>query len=177
MSVQKFLKVLKKIKKKLKQFPIVVLGLLSLSIVPGLMMIGLVNTVTLSCERVGQTQGICNLQESSLLGSSFQEIPLQSLQGAQIIKQNIEDLAEDSDYSAFYVALLTEKGRVFLPFYRLDHHYAQDIVAQINDFVENPDNTALEIDEDYRWSAYLWGVTLLGLGGGVCRWVGRPKMV
>lgn len=172
MIAQKFVR---KIKQKLKKIPILSLGLFSLAIVPGLMMIGFVSTVTLTCERTEQSQGNCDLEESGLLGSSFTEIPIESLQGAQIIKKNIEDLA-DSDYSAFYVALLTENGRVFLPFYRLDHHYAQDVVAQINDFIDNPETLVLEIDEDSRSSAYLWGAMLLGVGGGLfSTWVSRAK--
>lgn len=167
----------KKFLKKFKQIPILSLGLLSLSIVPGLMMIGFVSTVNLTCERTEEALGKCDLEESGLLGSTSREIPIQSLQGAQIIKKNIEDLA-DSDYSAFYVALLTENGRVFLPFYRLDHHYAQDMVAEINDFVDHPENTVLEIDEDYRWSAYIWGLTLLGVGGGLfTSWAAHTKTV
>ncbi|MDY7020424.1 MAG: hypothetical protein SWJ54_03555 [Cyanobacteriota bacterium] len=141
------------------------------------MMISFVSTVNLTCERTEQRLGKCDLEESGLLGSTSTEIPIQSLQGAQIIKKNIEDLA-DSDYSAFYVALLTENGRVFLPFYRLDHHYAQEMVAEINDFVEHPENMVLEIDEDYRWSAYIWGATLLGVGGGLfTTWAAQTKLV
>jgi hypothetical protein len=116
---------------------------------------------TLTCERQNMSQGTCQLVSSRLIVSTKQEIPLSQLK------------AVSASIERGQILLLTTAGEI--PFAELQARYKvstsdQKLIDKINRFIRNPQVASLQVKQDNRWIAYLFGgvailsgSTLLGI--------------
>lgn len=117
---------------------------------------------TLTCQRVEQTQGSCQLVTSGLLGSDEITIPLNQLQNAKL-----ELISGPRGGGGYRVVLLTDDGEIpFISAWNPSVQEKQKKADLINAFIGNPRETSLRVQQDERWSAYSVGGFLI-LGGGI----------
>lgn len=111
---------------------------------------------TLECERLQPLtdQGTCELTSAGLLGSNTQEIPLQTIERAEVAQ------SEDDEGNVTYRVelVLADKSVPFVQVWSSGHSGKQEKVARINAFVQNSNQTALAIEQDDR-------LLFVGIGG------------
>ncbi|MGB3266125.1 MAG: hypothetical protein WBA89_19460 [Microcoleus sp.] len=115
------------------------------------------HAATLSCQRLQEKPGSCQIVRSNLLGSYIQEIQLDALQGAKVQRCGYRSR----------VLLLTSVGSV--PFTGNSTNWGnQDAVASdINFFVRNAKNGLLRLKQDDRWLEWTGGILLLAALGAI----------
>lgn len=115
-------------------------------------------THSFTCQRIDPKQGMCNLEESGLLGSSTTSIPLNALQGANV---------QESD-DTYKVVISTSQGSLPLTSYSSSGVSEKETDAsQINAFVQDSSQRSLIIRKDTRWLGYLIGGIFILVGGGL----------
>ncbi|MEG4802018.1 hypothetical protein QUB63_18960 [Microcoleus sp. ARI1-B5] len=118
-------------------------------IVAGLWLVFYAPNATLSCQRIESKQGNCKLTKSSLFGSNTQEISLDNLVGGQVTKGSKRNTR---------VVLLTKSGVIpFTDYYTTSWGDKNDLANKINDFVANPDRKSLNLSQDDRRGAWIFG--------------------
>jgi hypothetical protein len=113
----------------------------------------------LSCNRLEASQGMCQLVRSNLLGRQNIRIPLNKFHGAKVEKNS----GEDSD--TYRVVIHTNNGEE--PLTRQsdsDFDEKQAIVVEINNFIKNPRQKSLVVEQDTRLSMYLVGGLIAACG-------------
>lgn len=138
-------------------------------ILAGLTITALGKLTTLTCHRGLSPQSQCQLSRFGMLGIGSSQEQLNTLQGASV----------DRHYSrkggtTYAVMLSTGLGIVQLnSYYGGDRQPKEMIAAQINAFVDNPNQLSLQVQQDDRpWMLLFGGLPLvLGavLGVAVCR--------
>jgi hypothetical protein len=112
-----------------------------------------------TCNRTEFSQSSCQLLTSGLLGSEVRAIPLRALQGAKV------DKSIDSDGDTYRVIILTTSGEIpFTSYSGSGEDQKQEIASRINQFVRNPGETTLSVQQDDRFSAYLLGGIFSAIG-------------
>ncbi len=116
-------------------------------------------TVSFRCDR-SLTPPACTLINQKLLTQRSITLPLQSLQQAEIQSSR----RRRKGVKTYRVLLRTYSGGIPLvtTFNNISNHSAQ--ARQINDFLQNPSQTTLEVTGDYRWFALLFLVAFSGSG-------------
>lgn len=141
-----------------------------LMITVGLIILHSGRVVTLTCNRVEPSEGLCALTSQGIWESTSTEFPTSLLQGAVVDQhQHVDrdDEGRESYKYSYRVVLLTRRGEIPFTSYYTSSGYRQKtvIVHRINDFVRFPDQTSLIVQQDDRWFAYLLGgiLTFAGL--------------
>ncbi len=112
---------------------------------------------TLTCIRSDRT---CSLEKKSLLKTSSLDIPMEQLQGAQLI--TVTD-SEGSD--TYKVALNTTGGSIPLTGYSSSgYNSRRRIVEKINAFLTDASQQRLEVKQDSRILLYIIGAIFAGIG-------------
>ena len=144
----------------------------------GLASVTLSSSVTLTCDRPSlsnhnpsepssitrTTSPRCNLREFNLLGLVNTSTSFHDLQGATIATVDLE--ADDNPEPMLQIML--QRADSSLPFGEYIKHfknqtsYLEDLVTQINDFVDHPFIPSLKVQDDIRTIDYL----IVGLGTG-----------
>ncbi|WP_293347980.1 MULTISPECIES: hypothetical protein [unclassified Microcoleus] len=124
-------------------------------IVVGLWLFFAPKNTTLSCQRIESKQGNCQLKESTLLGSTTEEISLDDLLGATVITGKKD---------GGRVVLLTKSGRISFTSYNTRWGDKNYIANEINNFVANADRKSLNLSQDDRWFGWIFG-SIFVLGG------------
>jgi hypothetical protein len=103
-------------------------------------------TTALSCQRVQPNSESCQLVTTNILLFNTKNIPIAQLQGARIDQQSISD----STGQLQKLVLITKEGEIvfnsvktFRP--NITSHELNNIAEQINYFVQNPQETSLNI--------------------------------
>lgn len=129
---------------------------------PGLAIIIYASKKTLTCQRVELQQGNCQLISSNLLGSKAQEIPLDSLLGAEV---------RESDETTYVAILTKDEDFYFTDSTNWGDQHKHSLTNEINDFVKNVDRKSLNVNYDGR--SFMWlfgggflfvGLSVMGLG-------------
>jgi len=116
---------------------------------------------TFNCQRIDSLQGSCQLK--TVTGPSNKEeirtFPLQELKSASL------ESSTSSSKTTYYVFLETEREDILLP---TDAYGATgtraSLVAEINNFIKNPKETSLNVQEDdRRWETYFAGGLFLSI--------------
>ncbi len=101
---------------------------------------------TLKCDRLTPTQVACELTSSSLLEKHITPIPVGEFQGAEL------KVKESSNGTTYGVTLLTKKKDIPLSDWRSSSKKVKyKKVKEINDFIRNPEQMSLRIQQDDRW--------------------------
>ncbi len=110
---------------------------------------------TFSCNRIQLTN--CKLVKSGLLGSKSQEIPLNTLKGAQVERGR--------SIGTYRVVILTSSSEVPLTsYYSSDRLAYESIASQVNDFVKNPKIISLAEKHDDQFWGFLFGGIFIAAG-------------
>jgi len=109
---------------------------------------------TFTCQRLGPTQGQCELATASLLNPARRVIELHELHGAR--------LESPGPHGSGQVVLLTTGGDVPLTRYQGLSGSKSQAVDQINAFVSDPTAPALTVREDGWRLAFVIGLSAIG---------------
>lgn len=136
----------------------------------GLVVFALVGeTVAFRCDRT-LTPPTCTLTNQKLFTQRSITLPIQNLQQAEI-----QSSRRRKGGTTYRVLLRTGSGSIPLvgTFDNISNHSAQ--ARQINNFLQNPNQTTLELTGDYRWFAFLFLVIFSG--GGIWMLLGEGKIL
>lgn len=125
----------------------------------------LCKATTLNCNRTEPAQGSCQLVTSGLLQSEVKEIPLNVLQKAEVAESRSDD-----GYT-YRVTLVTSNGDLpFTSYSSSGEGGKQAIASRINEFVGNPSETSLKVQQDDRLFIFIFGSVfiIVGFFVGVC---------
>ncbi|MEN9221992.1 MAG: hypothetical protein Q6M04_06095, partial [Thermostichus sp. BF3_bins_97] len=120
--------------------------------------------VVLQCQRsvveavgsVVDVAPVCSLRREKMLATAQQNIGV--LLGAEV-EETVDEVTNHR------VTLYTNLGQYPLTsFYNTGYDYKRRISAQINHFVQDTNQTGLQIRHDERWIAYLFGGIFLPVG-------------
>lgn len=116
--------------------------------------------VTLNCDRSIPPAGVCTLETTSFIDSSQKQISVGNLQRAEL-RVNYGD-SDSSD--TYQVVLLTNNGELpFTDYYSSGSSKKQQLVNEINQFIQNDSLNMLSVKSDDR----LWISILAGIFAGV----------
>lgn len=128
------------------------------------MIFWLASYTTFNCQRINSSnEGSCQLK--TVAGPSDKEhirtFPLRELKSASLESST----SSSSSKRTYYVSLETSTGEIDLPtnVYGASGTRAS-LVTEVNDFIKNPEQTTLNIQEDdLRWQMYLFGGVFLSI--------------
>lgn len=126
----------------------------------GLMaIVGPEQVTTLTCDRVSQNQGSCELVHSSLLFSDDLTIPLENVQEAKI--QVNQSAANESSR----IVLVTTNAQIpLMTDYSSDLEQQKMRVNTVNNFLQNRTQQNMILTEDSRLFSYIFGGAFLLAG-------------
>jgi len=118
-------------------------------------------TISLNCRRFAPSRIDCELKDSSLFGTTVEQIP--QLRGAKVVPST------SAKRKYFDVVLLSERGDFPLPTnYTLSKDADREIrsatASRINGFVANSQPASLTIQENQTWFPLVLGCIFLALG-------------
>lgn len=115
-------------------------------------------TVSFRCDRT-LTPPTCTLTNQKLLTQRSITLPIQNLQKAEV-----QSSRSRKGRTTYRVLLRTGSGNIPLvgTFDNISNHSAQ--TRRINNFLQNSNQTTLELTSDYRWFAFLFLVIFSGAG-------------
>lgn len=122
------------------------------------------NMRTLTCNRIDSNQCICEVLESGLLWSKV--IPLGKLNRAEVETRNSFNSTTLTHHTYLFVVLITHRGvfRFTLNPNWWDWGKHEAIAFEINDFVSNPAQNFLTVQEDARFFSCCSGIMALAAG-------------
>jgi hypothetical protein len=132
------------------RFSMLSTSLLFVGIGLGIMIYGPNKLTTLKCERLNQTEVTCELTSSSLIEEHITPIPVGEFQGAELI------VSKNKKGQRSYRATLLTKAKD-IPLYGIfywSEEVADERVQEINNFVSNPKQILLIIQQDNRRFIY-----------------------
>ena len=118
-----------------------------------LVMIGLGQVSTLQCDRIEPTQIACTLTARRFLKKHITPIPNGQLQGAEV-----EVHHHQKGGVTYRVILITKTSKIPLTeAYTFDEGKKRQKANQIDSFINNSEQSSLEIQQDNRWIIYPFG--------------------
>lgn len=93
-----------------------------------------------------------------MLKSEIREIPLKDLEGGKL------DTSTTDELNSYPLVLLTRSGKIRVNLVNADGEDKQAIASRINNFVKNPTEKTITIQEDLRGLAYSLGAFIV-IGG------------
>lgn len=123
----------------------------------------------LTCDRLPEGSGTCEIRQSTLLQTRVQTFPLENLQGAEVV--SFPSSEGNSDSHQLFL-LLPEEPIPLSNVSSSDRQYHQDKADRINQFVQDSTQSNLELAEDLvglKIIAFLFfsgsGLIVLAIGG------------
>ncbi|MDX2216164.1 MAG: tetratricopeptide repeat protein [Oculatellaceae cyanobacterium bins.114] len=113
---------------------------------------------TLRCDRIQPTQGTCQLSHKRLLSFSSRTLPLEVIEGATV---NVTSIQKTDHYT---VILQTQTETIGWGELSTDRPSTEAIAAQINAFLNNPNETTLLVQQDGRLNLLPGGSLVVVIG-------------
>jgi hypothetical protein len=130
----------------------------------GAIILAAAQVTTLYCERVASAQVECERETASLF-----EVVVEPLGNVQAASVGRIQPKSNGDSSRYNISLLLEEGlhQPLLNFPVADETKVRSQVEQINQFLQDANQTSLQIGQDDRQAIFLSGgaLTILGLAG------------
>jgi hypothetical protein len=128
----------------LRERPVLIWILASIFGATGLFILAQPYMTTLTCNRIEP----CKLERSTLLGSKSEQIPLNTLQGAEVVRND----------GASQLVIRTSNNKIsFGSASSFGESQKQEIASDINDFITNPKIPSLREQYDERLPSFLFG--------------------
>lgn len=136
----------------------------------GLLLLGLPLWVGVSCDRSPPSPLVnCQLRGSSLMGIPWRNQTLSNVAGVEL---NLQSYQPGRMYRTF---LYTYEAEIPLASYSVVYATAQSARDKIKDFLENPEQSSLQVSYQPPWvtvvTALVFAILMLGLGG-LMVWLG-----
>jgi hypothetical protein len=122
------------------------------------MMLSMGKAITFSCSRIAPESNSCQLTTKSLLGTKVQSWNIQEIQKAKA------DTTTVNAANSHPLIIQTNRGSVELDFLNADFADKEAKAAQINTFLNTPQESKLVIAEDMRLLGYAFGLFLIAGG-------------
>jgi hypothetical protein len=136
----------------------------SFAILVGTLLLLFPSLKTLKCERLQSNQGSCQFTQAGLIGSNTREIQLVDFREAKVeAHQHHNPLARAS--TEYRVNLHTSTQTIPFTGNSVNRQAQESIATTINQFVENPEQRSLKVQEDERFRNIV--PSLLLIGGGI----------
>lgn len=151
----------------LRHRPIALRALGSFLTIIGVVIIILFSKTSIfTCERVQSQQGSCELKHSYFLMSQTIIISTNDLKSTEVVMTRTRGMSSFFTLQPHYqVILLTPTEKIPLTLYgTVSRDKQETMAAQINTFINNPDDTSLIIDIEPRWLIYLLGGIFIIIG-------------
>ena len=132
-------------------FGLIISGTVFLSM--GLLLFYSGSPTTLKCNRVEPTQISCKFTSHTFLGEETTSI--RRLEGATV------EVDLDSDGGSYRVVVLTEEDNINIPltdYSTSDEERIRKEASKINNFINNPSQNSLIIENGHNWFMYIIGV-------------------
>ncbi|MEB3335875.1 MAG: hypothetical protein VKJ46_00310 [Leptolyngbyaceae bacterium] len=145
-----------------RTFLLIGLGVLVVFNLIGWPFVLLASAQTLTCQREEPTQGLCTLKAKQgplSWEKTLQDFPVNQLQGAEL------ESSTRSTSNLYRIVIITkEKALPLTSTFASGQENKAEIVDQINAFVNNLEQSSLQVQQDDRWFFYIMGGIFIVVG-------------